>query len=278
MKALVERLDDGSGFLNYDKLTNNRPEFKAACDEGMVWTKLHWGTPFAWPQPPGLAQEALNIRCQHRPGETEVMVNIGNRVKSLMVAGIRNVDWSQLTEQALHSNPTCGTYIKSCVQYVKINSGGETNELIHELGDHQKLFGLVKGGGERTLGQEYLNKAGTLQFGKIDQYPHVVNACMKANYSCPANKVIDGVCRLLLPQHIGSLVQKDKRPQVVAAEKLMTTCRGLLNALNISPGDAVRTKLLGLLDVRLVLHILKREKEGGCGEYENMDAIAKAFM
>ena len=83
----MERLGDGSGHLNYERLTIGRPEFKTACDQGMQWSKLHWGTAFAWPGLPELVQEALSIRCQQRPGDIEVMINTGNRVKMLMEAG-----------------------------------------------------------------------------------------------------------------------------------------------------------------------------------------------
>ena len=75
------RLDhDENGNLSYAKLTAGRPDFKDAVDNGMYWTVLHWGVPFAWPKLLDLIQEALNVVCATRQGEIEIMLKVARLV------------------------------------------------------------------------------------------------------------------------------------------------------------------------------------------------------
>ena len=56
----------------------------------------------------------------------------------------------------------------------------------------------------------------------------------------------------------------------------MSDARGLTKLLPTSSADIVKVKLLGQLDVRCVMHILKRGKESAEGkDYPNLTAIAE---
>ena len=185
---------DENGHLSYDNLTAGRPEFKEAVDNGMHWTVLHWGVPLAWPDLLDLAQEALNVVCATRQGEIEIMLKVARLAAVAETAG-NEVDWQRLTKQAAHGNPPCKLYADKIVNYVKKYSGGIDYPLLQELSNHKKTFGVIAGGQQRrVLGGEFIGRAVALQFGKLENYPYLVNGALKANISCSKHKIIDGVC------------------------------------------------------------------------------------
>ena len=59
---------DENGNLSYAKLTAGRPDFKDAVDNGMYWTVLHWGVPFAWPKLIDLIQKGNKCGVCHQTG------------------------------------------------------------------------------------------------------------------------------------------------------------------------------------------------------------------
>ena len=67
---------------------------------------------------------------------------------------------------------------------------------------------------------------------------------------------------------------RDKRGAIDRAEHIMTEARAMCKALNLSTTD--RIGLVGLLDVRLILHIMKKGKEFEPTTFKSMDDILKA--
>ena len=67
VRCVVARLQDDRGNLSYDKLTQGRPEFKRALDEGLEWFIIHWPCEQIWPDLVRLVQSALKKCCPVSP-------------------------------------------------------------------------------------------------------------------------------------------------------------------------------------------------------------------
>ena len=148
--------------------------------------------------------------------------------------------------------------------------------MIEELKNHKQTFGVIAGGQQqRILGGEFIGRAVARSFA-LSHFPHIVNAALKANISCSRNKIIDGICRLLKPECLTALTSKDNRENVVQAETLLKKSRTLLNRMGIAEGSAQYIELLGRLDVRCVLHILKKGTEMDAKPFESIVQISEA--
>ena len=118
------------------------------------------------------------------------------RLAAVAEAAGNEVDWKRLVVQAAHGNPTCKLYVKSIVEYVQKYKGGRNYPLIEELKNHKQTFGVIAGGQQqRILGGEFIGRAVALSL--LGNFPHIVNAALKANISCSRTQIKDGICRLL---------------------------------------------------------------------------------
>ena len=84
-----------------------------------------------------------------------------------------------------------------------------------------------------------------------------------------------GLGRGDLDKSLKVLTSKDNRPMLQEAEKLLADSRQLLDPNGIAAGSARGIELLGRLDVRCVLHILKKGRECDAA-FESIAQIAEA--
>ena len=131
-------------------------------------------------------------------------------------------------------------------------------ECLQSLGDFWRAFGPTGASASRLMGSEFLSRLATLKFGKVEQYPWVVTAAMKANLLPKESKLVDGFCKLLSAGSLGQVVQQGNRATVIDMEKLMTHARGICKVPQIDP--TISAKIIGRLDTRLLLHLLKLGK------------------
>ena len=272
VKSAVDKLADTEGNLSAEKLCVDRPAFRDAINKGLHWFVMHWQCQFVWKDLPQFVQAALNTQSRGAQTEVEIMLSMHMACEHAL-ANKENPDWQKIQEQACFSLPPCASYISSVAAYVKKNSGGTDASLLHDLSLFQKSFAPSGNAPNRILGSEFLNKLATLNFGPSVQFPYTINACIKANLVSPPSKLIDGVCKLLMPANLQSLTLKTNRVLVTEAEKLMSDSRKLADVLHLESG--ARSQLLGKLDVRCILHICKKGKEGENREFKSIGDIAE---
>ena len=271
--TVVPRLGDETGRLNAEQLTAGRSTFKDAVEGGLKWLVLHARCAEVWPDLAHFVQSALNTRPKSDQSEIEIMMDMHNA----MQACEGEPNWLQIQEGAKHSMPPCSVYIHVLACYVKKYCGGPGGVLLEELSKYQKTFACSDQGPNRVLGSEFFSKINSLSFGVGMNLPYVVTAAIKANLISPSCKIVDGICRLLPMSALSLLTKQENRPQVLRAEQLMVDCRELCRVSDVS--DEAMTKVVGKLDVRLILHICKKSKEGPEGvEFESIDKIAEAIL
>ena len=118
--------------------------------------------------------------------------------------------------------------------YVAVDAGGAEGQLPKELVHFAKTSGANEKGPNRMLGSEFLMKLASLNFGAGNRYPYMLNACIETQLVSPPNKVVDGVCRLLVPSSLNELAEKPSKAVVAHAESLMTQASALCQEFNLS--------------------------------------------
>ena len=270
--TVCSEIADEHGRLSADKLCMNRPPLKEAIQKGLRWFVLHHECMQVWPGLIDLIQQALNTEARERQNEIEVMLSMHLSYTAQVKAGTKNPNWVQIEKAACFSMPPCSSWVNVLAAYVRDHAGD--GELLSELNMFIRAF-RVKGGSSRILGSEFFSKLNSLNFGTAKRMPYVMNACIKTNLNAPANKIIDGSCKLLLPGHLAQLAspQAEQRALVDSAEAVMTEGRKLAKALNLD--DVVATRVLGKLDVRCILLCTKLGKVGEGKEYASVHDIAE---
>ena len=169
------------------------------------------------------------------------------------------IDWKTIQDAATRSLPPCAPYISTLAGYVQSNAGGVSGELLHELSTHQKTFQCKNGKTARAMGSEFMAAWGRLNFGSGQKLPYLQNACIKANMVAPKEKIVDGFCKLITPSNVSSLTSKAIKDSAFQAEHIMHSAR---NLAKMQVDETTIAKLFGQLDVRCILHILKKGKDG----------------
>ena len=270
--ACDELADPATGRLSSEKLCLNRDSFKQAVEGGLRWFVLQHECELVWPGLITLVEKSLNTEAREHQSEIECMLAMHHAQARAVRTG-KEPDWQKIESDASCSLPPCASWMNVLGEYVRMNAGGvEDCELLHDLNMFSRACRCSQAGSKRILGSDFFRKLASLTFG-IDRYPYVLNACIKANLTSPANKVTDGFCKLVLPTHLSSLTSKEQRPLLVEAEQIMTDARKLVKALMVPQAKAVM--LIGKLDVRAVVHVLKLGKTAEGKVYENIAEIAE---
>ena len=270
VRCVVARLQDDRGNLSYDKLTQGRPEFKRALDEGLEWFIIHWPCEQIWPDLVRLVQSALNTEARTTQGEVEIMLFMHEEAMRAISNG-KEPDWKRIEEAAAFSLPLCRPYLSDMAGYVKVNAGGVQGELLKELSMFVKMFASADHGPLRALGGEFIAKVTSLKWPNLVRLPYVQNACFETNLS--SAKVVDGICRLLLPAHATGLQALAKLPMVKEAEQMMAQARAVCDSVGATFEQRVR--LAGTLDVRCICHITGKSKEHEGVVYKSLNDIAE---
>jgi hypothetical protein len=267
IQALVPSLADANGFLNREELCLNRHHFKEAVDKGLFWFVMHWAVDFVWPDLLGFIQNTLNTVSRGGQSETEMMLFMSAEARYALSKG-QEPSWDAIVAAAKASMPTCSPYMGTLAQYVQLNTGGE---LLADLDNFLKAFACNENGPLRMLGGEFIGKVATLKWGKAMSFPYVQNACLMTNLVSP--KVSDGICKLLQPSAVSALTSKDNLVKVQEAEQLMQDARKLCDTMAAS--TSARTRAIGMLDTRCILHILKKHKDANDVAFESINAIGE---
>ena len=197
------------------------------------------------------------------------MVKVAEGFRSAGVA----VDWDSIKHDAKSGQPTCEEWVDKLAEYCQTNAGGPGGPLISDLANFDNAFKSTK---QRMLGGEFVAALTALKIEPPYPIPHIKNGIWKANKI--GNKVVDGFCRMLLPNTMGKLKSKDMRPKVIKAEDLLGDCRQLVARTSGLASDHI-TRALGMLDVRVVMHLLGKsdvlgEEEARLASLEQIAEVA----
>ena len=275
VRALHPELADKHGRLNKQHLCIDRPAFKDALEMGITFICFHWQVPFFFPALPDFAQGALNVVVAGGQGEIEILQTLHNLAQIAMTSAQpgEKLDWGPIESTVCQTMPSCKGWIRHMSTFVEQNSGGPGGELLAELSDYAKAFQGPDGGLKRIIGGEMFEKLNSLNFGKGVKFPFLKIAILEAVLASPADKVQSGMCKLVLPSMLNDLLKKDKRAAIEKVESVFAEARAICKGLGLSQSD--RIKHVGLLDVRLCLHLVKRGKDFESRNFASVDEIVQ---
>lgn len=207
-------------------------------------------------------QKALNSDNRTGISEIELLMDMNNA---------RNTGQDI---EATTSNISCpaAKYSKILAAIVR----QQPSECLEDLGSFYKAHAEADAsqGPARHCGSEWFARLANLSFGKLEKYPWVRNAAIKANLLAKGPKLTDGVCKLITTSHLSSLTTAGNRASIKEMEKIMNDCRTLCDKTGIS--GALKTILIGKLDTRLMLHFCKQNKFAD-QQFKAMDAIGQVY-
>jgi hypothetical protein len=250
-KTCVAALADASGMLSRAQLSAADASLGEAVQGGLKWLVLHWQCVYAWPALAHLVQAALNAHSRQDQSEVEMLLELG-RLRDQWVTLGKAPDWKAIETQAVFSNPPCASYIDKLATYVK----GQSSAVMEDLSCFSKAFAHSETSGAKKQGSEFFTKLNSLSWGKGVLCPYLLNAAIEANLVAPPNKVVDGVCRLILPSNLAALASKSNLKAALEAEALMVMVRDSCSVMGVD--STVRIKCVGKVDCRCIDFLCKK--------------------
>ena len=263
---------DSKGLLSADRFRHKDSRMAKCIDEGYEWRVFPWQAEVAWPRLPDLAQRALNAShgVTSRSTEVEVMVWVAEAEKDKD----DQTTLSMITDMLADSSPPCAPYIGIVGELAVQVSGGATAPMLHLMDRVQKLYGENK-----TLGEDMCTAVVQLSVSKTDKLCFTKAALCITNLC--AEKVVDGIARLLTKSDIERLKSKDKKDTVLAAEKAMSECADIAakNLLSSSITQTQYDQILAQFFSRVVLFLCDKQKQGAEKKvFKTMEDIKGAMV
>lgn len=199
-----------------------------------------------------LVQGALNATniCFEAVSEMELLSTITLKAQQELQSG-GTPDFSKLA--VLGAAGQLASYATTLGKFVQFYGGGPPFDAIRCLGS------LSQEGNSIALGKEYALAVTETEFSKQHLYPASRVALLAVNLTAPMSRVQDGFGRLVTRTDVIGLKGKKMLPQLDQLEEMLQKCWQV--ALK-NPNEALAFKAYGRLQIRSILHILKKGKQG----------------
>jgi hypothetical protein len=271
-KTPITALADPSGRLFPDLFRSKDRRMGKVLDEGIEWRIFPWQAEVAWPLLPDLCQKALNAShtVTSRSTELEVMCAIADYAKDAP----SDTALHRIVDAVSLSRPTCAAYITKVGELAVVCGGGAHAPMLRFMDRFAKTFGEHK-----NLGEEFITAVVDYEHSKTDKVVHVRVAAIATNMV--AEKVVDGVARLLVKSDIEKLKSKNIHDVVLQMDARIRVAWdvgvNLLNAkmITLEAFDVIVGKFM----VRSMLFVLKKQEVGPMKiVYKNIDEIRDAYI
>ena len=262
VRSLSTAFADANGNLDKAFITQGRPEFQDALENGLDFYVLHAQAEAAFPGLSGFLQKALNTEAKKARTELEGLVGMWHRA---CLTPPEEVNWDGLAKEASHGLGYWTGYTKAMSQFLQAHTGC----LLEDLNRFVLVF-KSKG----NLGGEFLWGVAKLQI-KDHAIPHVAIATCMAQLMGP--KAEDSFCRTIRSNHLQKLKAKVMTEKVLAAEAALENGKKLLDTLGVAekPEAVYQQGMLFVRTVALLLDI------GGLYErnkWETVEAIQSDYF
>ena len=233
------------------------PQFGVAAREGWEWWVLDYRVRRLYGDDIlKLLSGVRNINLAREENEVQIMLAIFNKA---VASPPEAVDWKGILDSVLLTKPRCADTVPSIVRFVRLFAGGSKSNFMNDFVSFHSMYvdnarfisasfldGLCsvvlkpKGGAEV--------KAAILRF-----------AILKAQYSCPPNKVLRSECQYISQADLLALGKKNLEQSIIA-DGLLAKARSLVIDGGKSIGEHDRVRLFGKLDCAVVRFLTGKEK------------------
>lgn len=227
-----------------------------------------------FPTLPILVQGALNATsiCFEAVGEVELLSTIAMRACQILKDG-QMPDFAKIAQ--LSAAGSVGLYASVLGKCVQSFGGGAPFEVIEYLASFSQQDKAV------TLGREFVVAITDTEFSQNHLFPSVRVAFAVASLTAPKHKVQDGFSRFLNRSDVQALKGKKQLPKLLELENLMEKTWEEVIADTKDKATAYKAtayKAFGKLQVRSLLHLLKKSKHGHEDKtFADLDEIYKLF-
>lgn len=263
------QIQDSNGKLSLEMLGKDLV-LKEMVTQGWEWVIIPWYVEDAFPGMPAMVADALNSvnGIFEAQGELELALTIANA--ALRPDG--KFEWDELASSCCTS-PQIAPYAKWIGKLVKNLGGGreEGYPLIKFAQEFQKQFG-----NSCFVGKDFFMSLLDTEFAATNMMVFLKIAILATQVSAPDAKRMDGFSRFLTKGDLLHLKSKKMQIKVQVAEKMLSHNWALLVASQMS--EKKKNRLFGLLCIRMVLHLLQKEKHGrDPTEFASIDELCQAW-
>ena len=210
--------------------------------------------------------------CSEDPSELEVALAVANAIRH--VSEPTEEDWEMAVTSATSNKPRCSYYARKIGTFVRLFGGGWDAPLIEQQSAFANTLSQT-----RVLGEELFTALLETKLDPIAQMVQVRHALMAANLT--ANKVIDGIARLLTLTDVRGLASKTKAASIAKAETVLGAASAVCDTL--ASGGHITTQqhmeLLGLFRVRVGAFLCNKGKlTFEAFAYDTIDDICALFL
>ena len=238
--------------LSMDALLAGKPAddpFRKLCQEGWEWTIFDANLEFQFPGIAAWIQMTMNSTHSSLQQTTEMeclaqmakLVSLGNSI-------------TQAQDIVNLSQPKCGHYMNAMAKFLQMYGGGDQDgfPLIQFVSNFAKSFGQSV-----LVGEDMFTQITYWDFRQEGQLFPVLRIALLAT-SLTGTKVSDGISKVLVKADLDKLKQSTMKPKVLQGEQVLANSWIWLSSKALTPER--QCQLFGRLCIRVVFHLLKKEK------------------
>ena len=267
------------GKLCLRKVESIDPELASAATKGLHWLVLTNEVSVRFPALAGLLQQAKNApgHAARLESEVQIMLKMQQLASAEQLRIGTSANWERIQKMVMRSKPPCYADGPELMQFVVICAGGVDGELLQDLGRfHRECVNTEA----RTIRGPFFQQVATWNV-KAD-LPWLKIAIMKAQYTCPASRVIKKECVWISSVDLASAAKKNRLGDLVEAEKALANMRKALDGDKWNALPTVsQVGLLAKLDTMVARWALAKQKESAvkvASAKEVCSIVAKAAL
>ncbi|CAK0887722.1 unnamed protein product, partial [Prorocentrum cordatum] len=247
-----------NGRISIEKVASLSAEYKTAMEQGLEWVVVRHQVDQHCPGLAGFLQAAGNAGhgTQRQQTKMQTLLHIHQKATRKLKQPPADPEaiWAAITSDIERVCPFLKGQVVDMCMFVRHYSGGEGGQFLKDLDAYSKSLTL------RRDVPGMLFKA--LSQVKLAQGPEYLMSCIMASLVAPDGHVQQGVARPLHSADAATIDKKNKSAKAHLAKACLPA--------------AAKTRLLGEMQVRFVMHIQKKSR--GRREFGSLLEIADAFL
>jgi len=203
-KTPEKKLADDTGCIDTARLLGSKPVLANMTSVGWEWTCMPWQVEETWPYLPDLAQSALNAG-NNVPTTTSELEAACTIYENAHMSPDR--DWEAAVAACIESQPPCKEYASILGAFARGYAGSDC-AMLKFLNNFGNEYGANK-----TLGQEFWKHVTETKVSDLEPVPFARAAFVATQLI--ADKVVDGIARLLQPNDFRSQATSSNKRRLI---------------------------------------------------------------
>ena len=229
----------------------------SAVEKGLTWLVLKHEVAARFPTLPALLQQARNApgSAARLENEVQIMLKMQQMASAEQMITGASPDYGRIVKLVARSNPPCAVDLEFLIKFVVCCSGGTSGVLLQDLADFHREG--IHGDCRTVRGVFY----GAVADWDV-KAPYLKLAVVKAQYTCPMNRVKHKECLFITAGELASAAKK-RKVDIAAAEKVLHKFRAICCGSEWDALSSVaKVRLLAKIDTIIARWLLGKQIEG----------------